>query len=613
MKDSGYSFRISVLSAFVGCLLSVALVTLISCASPGETPAADDPVGEDSSTSVEAAGSTGGVSAEPVAGGRLVFALTSEPRTFNPTIGVSAATLRVLGLMHRDLMALDPVSQEIRPSLAESWTAVQTPDDGGDGWVYRIELPRDVAFSDGEPFDADDVLFTVEAILDDRVGSPQQQTLIIEGEPIALTALDSHTVEVRLPSPVADPGMLFESLYILPEHLLRDDFERGELASTWGTESSPRDIVGLGPFRLVSYQPGERIVLERNPQYSERDDQGRSLPYLDEIVVLLLPDMQAGLLRFEAGEIDVLDNVPVEGFERLQTMAAERRLRMRDLGAGEAYEFLFFNLNQLDPAVHPKLVVKQAWFRSLGFRKALSHAIDRQGIVDLVYDGRATPLGTHVSPGKNRWYAGIGPPETSLSKAREQLVAAGFRWDAEGRLVDAEGVEVKLTIATNSSNPRRVQTATVIQEDLSRLGMDVQVVSLDFGALLDRVGNTFDYEIGLLGLGRGGIDPSSDLNVWHSSGSNHLWHLGTDCPTTEWEQRIDELMDLQKSELDFEERKRLYTEVQRLVFENQPVVTLVAPNVLVGATDRLGNFSPTIFQPTTIWNIERLYRRPDRP
>ena len=593
-------------SARIGCLLLIVWLSLFGCSPSPEAPADADVIAGSSSPSASE------TPQEPEVGGRLVVALTSEPRTFNPAIGVSQATLQLMGLMHRGLMALDPISQEVRPSLAVSWTQVPT-EEGETGLIYRIELPRDVKFSDGEPFDAADVLFTVEAILDDRVSSPQQQTLMVDDQPISLTAIDSHTVQVRYPSPVADPGMLFESLYMLPEHLLRGDFERGELASAWGTQSSPEDLAGLGPFRLVSYRPGERIVLERNPHYFKRDDQGRDLPYLDEIVVLLLSDMQASLLRFEAGEVDVLSNVPVDGFQRLQTVADERGLEMRDLGAGEAYEFLFFNLNGLDPDLNPELVIKQNWFRSLGFRKAVSHAIDRQGIVDLVYNGRATPLGTHVSPGKSRWFAEIGPPETSVPEARKLLASAGFRWDEEDRLLDADGVEVKLTIATNSSNPRRVQTATVIQEDLGKLGMDVQVVSLEFGALLDRVGNSFDYEMVLLGLGRGGVDPSSDLNVWHSSGSNHLWHLAGDCPNTEWERRIDELLELQKSELDFAKRKELYGEVQRLVFDNQPVVTLVAPNVLVGANSRVGNFSPTIFEPTILWNVERLYRRSDQP
>ncbi len=606
MKDSDNCFRMAARSARVGCLLSVAWICLFGCSPSPEAPSAD--------SKVAAASSSPGATEtyeEPEVGGRLVVALTSEPRTFNPATGVSQATLILLSLTHRGLMALDPMSQEIRPSLAVSWTAV--PTDGEDFPLYRIDLPRDLKFSDGEPFDADDVLFTIEAILDERVGSPQLQTLMVDDEPISVTAIDSHTVQVRLPSPVADPGMLFESLYILPEHLLRDDFERGELASAWGTETSPSELAGLGPFRLASYRPGERIVLERNPHYFQRDDQDRALPYLDEIVVLLLTDMQSSLLRFEAGEVDVLSNVPVDGFQRLQVVAEERGLQMRDLGAGAAYEFLFFNLNDLGTESRSELIAKQSWFRSLGFRKAISHAVDRQGIVDLVYNGKATSLGTHVSPGKSRWFVDIEPPETSLTQAKEHLARAGFRWSEKGRLLDSGGAEVKLSIATNSSNPRRVQTATLIQEDLSKLGMEVQVVSLEFGALLDRVTNSFDYEIALLGLGRGGVDPSSDLNVWHSSGSNHLWHLGVDCPTTEWERRIDELMELQKSELDFAKRKELYGEVQRLVFENQPVVTLVAPNVLVGANKRIGNFSPTIFEPTILWNVERLYRRSDRP
>ena len=603
MKDSYKRHRGSVRAMAIYLLaVGVAWLTACSPAPVRETAATAEPEPAEEAARGDQVGRPGG---------RLVFTLTSDPRTFNPATALSISTHTVLDLLHDDLMTFDPFSQSFGISLAEDWTEVSAPD-AETGTVYRMALRRNVKFSDGEPFDAEDVLFTLQLILDPDVGSLQRDTLLIEGEPITVTAIDSHTLEVRLPAPVADAALLFERLYILPEHRLGQAYEDGELGTSWGVETPVSELAGLGPFKVAEYLPGERLVFERNPHFWGRDSTGGRLPYLDEVVALIVPDKQAGLLRFEAGEIDIFHSMQAEAFERIK--ASKTSLQMRDLGAGTAYEMLFFNLNDQGAESDPVLARKQGWFKTLKFRKAISRAIDRRGIVELVYGGRATPIHTQVTPGIRRWHAeNLEIPETSVSLAKELLAEAGFHWNDDGRLLDADDVPVELTLITNSTNPRRVQTATVIQEDLSRLGMDVQVVPLDFGVLLDRVGSTFDYELGLLGLGRGGVDPSSTLSVWHSSGSNHLWHLGTSCPTTEWEQRIDELMHRQKSELDFEKRKRLYTEVQALVAENLPIVALVAPNVLVGADEGLGNFAPTIFDPPILWNVEHLYWRAAQP
>lgn len=542
-------------------------------------------------------------------GGRLVVALTSDPRTFNPLVAASGATLRVLDFMHDDLLGFDPQSQTVRPVLARDWRPVETHEP--DTWRYRLTLRQNLRFSDGEPMDADDVVFTVRRVLDERTGSPQAETLKVAGRAMEVRALDRHTLEVDMAAPVADAGLLFDRLYILPEHLLANVEEP---AAAWGVDTPPEQMAGLGPFRLVEYLPGERLRFERNPHFVGRDAEGGRLPYLDELVVLIVPDRQAALLRFEAGEINLLDSVPNDGFDRLRA-AGRADLGLSDLGAGTAYEILFFNLNTDVPA---PVAAKQPWFREPAFRRALSLALDRRGVADLVYGGHATPIITHVSPSNTRWWLPIEPPPVSLDDAEAMLREAGFTWAGEGpaeerRLRDPNGDPVALTLVTNSTNARRSQTATVVAEDWKRLGIDIRVVTLEFGALLDRVGNTFDYEVGLLGLGRGGIDPNSDLNVWHSSGSNHLWHLGADSPTTPWQRKIDELMERQKSELDPAARKALYHQVQALVAEHLPVIPVVAPNVLVAADSELGNVAPTIFEPSLLWNVERLYWRSPGP
>ena len=536
-------------------------------------------------------------------GGRLVFALRSEPKTLNPVAGVDIPSKEVIGRLTADLIHIDRQTQRTAPALAKAWSV------SPDGRHYTLELRRGLRFSDGHPFDADDVVFSFGCYLDERNGSPQRDLLLVGGKPVVVRKLDSHRVVFDLEQPYAAAERLFDSLAILPRHLLEKAHQEGRLAQAWSLGTPPAEIAGLGPFRLRSYVPGDRLVLERNPYYWKVDDAGRPLPYLDEIVFLLVPSEDAQVIRFKAGETDLISRLNAENFAVLASEAAARRYRLQDLGPGLEYTFLFFNLNDLaegKPAISPK----QAWFRQTAFRQAVSAALDREGMVRLVSRGRATPLATHVTPGNRLWVnRTLVPPARSPDRARELLARAGFSWK-DGALRDGAGAPVEFTIVTNSANAARVQMATIVQDDLRELGIRVQVVPLENRALLDRVFQSHDYEAALMALGSGDVDPTSEMSVWLSSGPTHLWHLGQSEPATPWEKEIDERMRRQLVTLDPQERKRLYDRVQELVAENLPLIPLISPNVLVGAREGLGNFRPAILDHYVLWNADELFWQP---
>ena len=240
----------------------------------------------------------------------------------------------------------------------------------------------------------------------------------------------------------------------------------------------------------------------------------------------------------------------------------------------------------------------------------MSRATDREGIVRRVYRGRATPLWGHVPPGNKLWVNRSLPrPARSVERARALLRAAGFSWKADGALLDKDGQSVEFTIVTNTGNTERIQIATIIQDDLKQLGMRVSVVTLALRGLLDRLLTTGDYEACVLGLGGGDGDPSSEMNVWLSSGSTHLWNPGQRQPATAWEAEVDMLMRQQLAVRDVQARKRLYDRVQELVAQNLPIISLVSPSVLVGATKGLANLRPTIVDHHALWNVEELFWR----
>jgi peptide/nickel transport system substrate-binding protein len=151
--------------------------------------------------------------------------------------------------------------------------------------------------------------------------------------------------------------------------------------------------------------------------------------------------------------------------------------------------------------------------------------------------------------------------------------------------------------------------ATIIQDDLKQIGITAQVAPMEFRALLDRVFQSHDYEAAVLGLGGGDVDPNPQMNVWLSSGSNHLWDIGETKPATPWEAEIDSLMKQQISTLKVPVRKKLYDRVQQLVADNLPIICLASPNILVGAKNKVGNFNPSILDPYVLWNSDELFLR----
>lgn len=539
-------------------------------------------------------------------GGQLVVAQRTEPRTLNPITALDGPSRDVIRPTVADLIHFNRETQQIEPALASSWKA--TPD----GRHFTLSLRRGVRFSDGDPFDADDVLFSFQVYLDEKVAAPQRDSLIVGGKPIEVRKIDQHTIQVDIAESYATAERLFDSIAMLPRHLLEDAYKAGRLAESWTLRTPATGFAGLGPFRFKEHIPGQRLVLERNPNYWKRDRSGQQLPYLDSLVFVFVATEDAQAVRFQSGEANVTTRLSATNFDVLLKDQANRRYELVDAGAALNYEFLFFNLNDLT-AKGAEGARKQKWFQALAFRQAVSAAIDRESIVRLTYRRRATPLWGHTSPGNKAWInQSVPKPARSVPRARQLLKDGGFTWKADGTLLDADGQPVEFTIVTNTGNAERQQMATIIQDDLKQLGMRVNVVTLAQSALLDRVLKTHDYDAVVLGLNGGDGDPISEMSLWLSSGATHLWRPAQPKPATPWEAEIDGLMQEQTRTRDAARRKRLYDRVQTLVAQHLPIIPLVSPNVLVGVTRGLGNFRPTVLDHHALWNVEELFWRVSR-
>ncbi len=544
-------------------------------------------------------------SAEPGRpGGKLVISQRSEPRTFNPVPAVDQTSMGIIDRLNADLIHVNRETQKTEPSLARSWAVSK------DGTQFIVKLRKGIKFSDGAPFDADDVVFSYTAYLDEHVPSLRRDLLLIDDKPVKVEKIDAYTVRFTFPGPYAPAERAFDSLAILPRHLLEKDYKDGKLGQMWGLNTAPDKIAGLGPFRLKQVVPGERIVLERNPYYWKVDAKNQKLPYLDELTFLIVPNQDAQVVRFQAGDAQIVSGLSGDNYAALESDQASRHFKLYDAGPGLEYNYLMFNLNDDVASKLPELARKQKWFNDVRFRQAVSTAVDRTGIVRLALRGRGVGLITHVTPGNKLWFnSNIQVPARSLPKARQILQSAGFSQKQNGTLVDAEGQPVEFTILVSSSNAQRAQMATLVQDDLKQLGMNVHVVTMEARATIDRVLKTHDYEAVIMGLVSGDADPTPDMNVLMSNGQTHLWHMGEKTPATPWEAEIDRIMQKQQVTLNHQQRKKLYDRIQEIEAEELPMIYLASPNILVGAREDLGNFHPAVIEQYTFWNAEELFWR----
>jgi len=537
-------------------------------------------------------------------GGRLVMSLRGEPKTLNPLIAADARSREVIGVMQADLVHINRATQLTEPSLAKSWKV------SPNGLEYTLVLRQGIKFSDGQPLDADDVLFTFRVYLDEKVHATQHDFLIVGGKPISVRKLDAYTLVFQLAKPYGAGERLFDGFYILPRHLLEKQYQEGKFDQAGTLATAASAWAGLGPFRLKEYVAGQRLVLERNPYYWKTDLKGNRLPYLDDLVYLFVQNADAQVLKFQSGETDVISQIGAENFTVLSRQ--QYGYNMTDAGPGLEYYFLFFNLSEAGEKTPAEMLRKQKWFREVKFRQAVSAAADREAIVRLVYQGRGAPLWGLVAPGNRRWgNEKLAHPARSLERARTLLKEAGFSWNngpnGESRLLDAEGKPVEFSILTSSSNANYPKMAALVQDDLRQLGMRVQVVPLEFRSLLDRVLQTKEFDACLLGLVSFDADPTADTNVWLSSGGSHLWNPSQAHPATAWEAEIDRLMEQQLAAPSYEQRKKLYDRLQEILAEEQPMIFLASPDILVGAKNVVGNFHPAVLEPYVLWNVEQLY------
>jgi peptide/nickel transport system substrate-binding protein len=511
---------------------------------------------------------------------QLRFCLRSEPKTFNPLLVEEDSSDTVRYLSGGVLVRLNRETQKLEPGLATAWKLSK------DGKTITFTLRQGLKFSDGTPFSAEDVAYTVEQMMDPKLHSSVGDTFR-SGEGKTETKVLSPTkIVITFPAPVAGLDRLFDQVAIM------------------SAKSPKKEMAVLGPYYVAENKAGSYLILQRNPNYWKYDASGHQLPYINSVRLDIQQNRDLELLRLERGEIDLVNSIDAEYYEKLKS---DKPALAHDAGPSLDSEHMWFN----QVASAPIADYKKAWFQSTNFRRAISESINRADLARIAFRGHAQAAVGIVSPANLFWFnSKLQPHPFDQKSALQRLQQDGFRLQ-DGVLRDGGGHSVEFSIATNAGNKYRERMATMIQQDLSGVGIKVNVVTLDFPSLIERITRTFNYEACLLGLVNTELDPDSVMNVWVSSAENHQWNPSQKAPATAWEAEIDRLMRSQASTLNDHKRKQYFDRVQEIAWEQEPFIYLVTKNALTAVSTSVTNAHPVVLRPQVFWNVDELKLAPE--
>ena len=549
-------------------------------------------------------------------GGIFILNETTQPTTFNPIVPNNLSTSMVLSRLMSGLIDFDPRTETFIPALAKSWSV------SPDGLTYIFHLRKGVCWSDGVPFTAEDVVFTFDTILAEvvhpetgkmmpRYPSRYYEQYHIDGEPIQYQAIDSHTVRFTLPKTYA-PFLYDVSRIILPKHKLSAAFESDRFLKEWTTKTAietPQEIVGTGPFKIFSYKPGERLVLEPNPHYWRADTEGQRLPYIDYLVIKFVSESNTAIAHFATGKSDA-SGISAEDFEWVKRAQGTYDFTIFNRGPSASVNFFWFNQNTgISEAGRPYLSKhKLEWFTDKRFRQAILHGFNREGLIDAILFGKGEVLHSIIPPAKGEWHnPNVRKYDYSTAKAKALLHSAGFYWDSDTALKDRNGNPVRFNLLLVESD-RYDQIGVTFVENMKDLGIEVLIERTDFATLLQRTDGTFDYDMTILGWGSSSAayDPSGSKALYLSSGAYHMWNPRQEEPATAWEARIDELIHLQEQTLDKKQRIAYMHEVQAILSEELPLLFGYSPYGYVGIKNKWKN----IYIPkagSILWNLDEIW------
>ena len=539
-------------------------------------------------------------------GGEMIMSSIGEgPKTFNPCNTKDATSSAMSGLLYDGLLTTDAVTGEVVPLLAKSFSVKKND--------YIINLRRGIKWTDGQPITADDVIYTYEEIVFAGLGNTAtRDAMMTRGKLPKLVKIDDYTVKFTTPEPFA-PFLRQLTYPIVPKHYFKPYSDKGDSVfnAFLNPDTPPKSIVSNGAFKLKQYVAAQRVVFERNPNYYKINLEDKKLPYLDKLVYLIVGDTNNEILKFEAKEIDLL-GLRGSNVARYKLREPKEDYRIYNLGPDTGTLFVAVNLNNRKNNKGEYYVpkVKQNWFRNRDFRSAIDWAIDREGMVRNIAYGVAKPLFTAESLNSiylNTYIKGH-PQDKNVSL--ELLERAGFKLK-DGVLYDKYGNRVEFDLYTNAGVIERESVGVMIKQDLEDLGMKVNFKPVEFNSLVNKLSNTNDWDLVIMGLTGSPLEPHDGKNVWTSKGSLHIFNMGSGFhadtyPIYPWEKELDKIFEEGALKLSYKERKPIYDRYQTIIYDQKPIIYLYSPIRITAIRKKFKNIFPTSLS-GLVHNLEEIY------
>jgi peptide/nickel transport system substrate-binding protein len=536
-------------------------------------------------------------------GGTLYLSASGGPSTFNDAWAQETSSTDIIDVFLDSLIGADNKGEPSDTGLAKKWWLSE------DKKTVYYEIRQGLQWSDGEPFTVEDIVWTFEEIyfVEGMTANGPTGYYDSSNELPEIEVIGNDIIAFTWSEPSFWGFRAVSWTNILPKHVLEEAVDSGNFKNAWGIEDID-ELVGMGPFIPVEYKEGEELIMERNPNYYRIDKNDIRLPYLDEI------EWKMNINSYNAfidGEIDIY-NPTTSTFGYIEDQADEKGWKVGQGGPVTGSSFIALNFVNEDEN-------KREWFRNVHFRRALTYLLDKEGIVDTLYNGLGTPLYGPVPPSSGFYNPEIEdefPYDYSVIRARLELKQGGFDWDDDGNLIDDDGNLVEFNLITNTGNNVRETISNILVESAGKVGIEINFTPVTFNTLVQKLTKP-DYDAVTIGLS-GGADPGSGYNVWRLDGGLHFFNYSPELrPDTvpqeiykvfDWEQRIHDIY-VESTGAFGKERKELFDEFQMICAEYQPLIFTVASNYLYAhqGNVHLANPEPNPFA-GMLWKIHCIWK-----
>ena len=481
---------------------------------------------------------------EPSYGGTAIVGIGSDFDVFNELATTSAIGDQVIGhVLFQNLLVYDE-NLEYAPALADSFGVAE------DGLSATFRIRNTARWHDGRPVTADDVVWSFDMSKLDETAYPERQALqYVE----RAERLDDRRVRFRFTSVHAEPLADFMYWTPMPKHLL-EDVPPAEMINA----PFNRQPVGNGPFRFVSWQGNEQVVLEAN------EDFWAGRPYLDRVVFRVIPEPATAVTEILSGGIDLYRNIPPSDMARLESSELARPLTWPTLG----FTLLMFNL-------------REPVFQDVRVRRALTMATDRQALVDGIVQGYGEVTAGPAAPMQWERNADLEPWPYDPEGAMRLLAEAGWR-DSDGDgILDKDGRPLRFRMTTNTDNIMRRDILVALQSQFREVGADAEARSVEFNTMVDQwISGGFETLV-------------AGWDLYLRFDPTQLFETGAPYNGGAYSNpRVDELLRRARTTLDRAEAKPLWDEFQRLIHEDAPYIFLVYDHERWGASRRLRGVEP---------------------